>query len=75
MLDPDPAEVPPHDPVYHSHPAPVPSDPPLTVKVEDCPSQIVDGDALAEVGSVDTELTLIVMLWQVVLLQVPSART
>ena len=51
---PDPAELPPHDPVYHSHVAPEPSVPPLTVKVTLSPAQIGFDPALAEVGAVDS---------------------
>jgi hypothetical protein len=41
MLVPVPAEVPPHDDVYHFQLAPVPRLPPLMLKVVFCPLQIV----------------------------------
>lgn len=70
-----PTAVPAHDPENHSQLAPVPNEPPVTVKVEEFPSHITKGVALAAVGSVESVFTVTVMLWQIVLLQVPSALT
>jgi hypothetical protein len=41
MLVPVPAAVPPHEPVNHSHTAPVPSEPPVTVSVLFVPKQVL----------------------------------
>lgn len=41
MLGPVPAEVPPHEPVNHSHWAPVPREPPVTVSTLLVPLQVL----------------------------------
>ena len=41
MDEPVPMEVPPHDPEYHFHEAPVPNEPPLTESVVLPPGQIL----------------------------------
>ena len=70
-----PTGVPPHEPLYHFHDAPVPSKPPATVKVVVAPAQIVAGAAEADAGSVDKLFTVTVVVTQAVVLQVPSALT
>ena len=75
ILDPAPTDVPPQDPEYHFHEAPVPKEPPLTESVVMSPLQMVEGLAVADVGAVDEELTVMVMLLQLVVLHVPSALT
>lgn len=55
MLGPVPAAVPPHEPVNHSHAAPVPSDPPDTVIVLLVPKQVLLFVMLTDVGAVETE--------------------
>ena len=62
--------VPPHDPVNHSVTAPVPFDPPSTVKVVLPPLQIVV-IPVAPVGAVDKVFTNTVTVAQAVVLQVP----
>ena len=58
MASPVPAEVPPHDAVNHSVIAPVPLDPPSTVKVVLPPLQ-TDVVPVAPVGAVEDVLTAI----------------
>ena len=54
---PVPAEVPPQDPVNHCTVAPLPSVPPLTVRVVLAPLHIVEVPVIA-VGATDNELTV-----------------
>lgn len=72
ILEPVPTRVPPQEPVYHFHDAPVPKEPPLTVNVVGCP-QVVLGLALAEVGSVEGVFTVTVTCAQVVVPQPPPS--
>ena len=74
-VTPVPSMVPPQEPEYQVQLAPVPSAPPVTLKVVELPSQI--GSTLAEalVATVELLLTITVTLTHVVILQVPSART
>ncbi len=74
-LEPEPTAVPPQDALYHCQEAPTPKDPPLTVKVEELPEQIVVALAKADVGAVEFELTVTVTLTQAVVLHVPVALT
>jgi hypothetical protein len=74
MLAPVPADVPPHDDVYHFQLAPVPRLPPLTDSVVFLPLQIVVVPVI-EVAGTDVSCTVTVTLLQMVLLQVPSALT
>jgi hypothetical protein len=53
--------------VYQWIVSPVPPPPPFNVRVEDWPLQIVEGLAVAEVGSADFWLTVTVTETQVVL--------
>jgi hypothetical protein len=53
MLEPVPAEVPPHEPVNHSHVAPVPKLPPVTVRVLEVPEQVLLLVIETPVGAVD----------------------
>ena len=69
-----PAEVPPQELLYHCQVAPVPKEPPTTVKVVLPPAQMVVVP-LIELGAVESVCTVTVVLAQVVVLQVPSART
>ena len=72
-LVPVPAEVPPHEPLYHFQLPPVPSEPPDMLSVLLWPLQIVVVPLMLFVG---TDVSFTVMLYdlQAVLLQVPSAR-
>ena len=74
MLAPVPADVPPHDDVYHLQLAPVPRLPPLTDSVVFFPRQIVLVP-LIEVAGNEVSCTVILILLQIVMLFVPSART
>jgi hypothetical protein len=73
-LVPVPAEVPPHEPLYHFHVAPVPSDPPDMLSVLLWPLHNVLVPLIVVTG-VDVSLTVKVKLLQDVVLHVPSART
>ena len=70
MASPVPIAVPPHEPVNHSVIAPVPFDPPATVKVVLLPLQIVVVP-VAPVGAVDNVFTVTVTSAQSVVLQSP----
>ena len=59
MLEPVPSKVPPQEPEYHLHEAPVPNEPPLTVKVVGSP-QVVVRLADADDGSVEGVFTVTV---------------
>ena len=63
----------PHDPVYHTHVAPVPKEPPLTDNVDDDPEHIDNGNANAELAGVDSVFIVTVVLTHEVLLQSPTA--
>ena len=71
-LVPVPAEVPPHEPLYHFQLPPVPRLPPDMLSVLLWPLQIVVVPLMLFVGT-EVSLTVIVTLWQAVVLQVPSA--
>ena len=71
---PVPTSVPPQLPEYQFQAAPVPSEPPDTVKVVE-PPQMGLGFADALVGSVDNVFTVTVTEVQLVVLQVPTALT
>ena len=75
MDEPEPSHVPPQLTLYHSHDAPLPSEPPCLDSVDDSPAQMELGLADAPVGAVDSVLTVTVTLAQPVVLQSPSART
>lgn len=70
-----PTDVPPQLPLYHCQLAPVPSEPPTTKRLVLLPGQTVVDVAVAATGAVEGLLTVMVTCAQVVLLQVPSART
>ena len=53
MLAPLPTEVPPHDPLYQCHEAPVPRLPPDNDSVDGLPLHMLAGDADALVAAVD----------------------
>lgn len=72
---PEPAVVPPHEPVYQYQFAPVPKLPPVNVNVEDVPGHIAEGDAEAEEAAIEPPLTIIVTLTQAVVLHNPSGLT
>lgn len=74
IASPVPAGVPPHDPVNHSVVAPVPLDPPSTVKVVLLPLQMVVVP-ITPVGAVDNVFTVTVTVAQVVVLHGPVYRT
>ena len=73
-LEPVPTAVPPHELLYHFQLAPVPSVPPLTLKVVVLPKQMVVVPVIAVAGN-EVSPTVTVTLRQMVVLQVPSART
>ena len=62
---PVPADVPPQLAVYQCQLAPVPKDPPDTVRVTLSPGQMLVEEAVMEVGAVELELTVIVMVEEV----------
>ena len=64
---PVPTKVPPHEAVYHLITVPVPPPPPTSDKELLCPLQIMDGVAVADVGSVDFVLTVIPIVLELVL--------
>ena len=72
---PVPADVPPHEPVYQCHVAPVPRLPPVTIRVLLVPLQVLLFAIETPVGDVDKELTTTVPFAQPVVLQAPSALT
>ena len=54
-----PAVVPPQETVYHCQLAPVPSEPPVSVKVMAVPGQTVrDGEPVTDIGAEEVELTV-----------------
>ena len=63
----------PHDPVYHTHVAPVPKEPPVTDNVDEDPEHIDAGNADTELAGDDSALSVTVVLTHVVLLQSPTA--
>ena len=76
MIDaPLPTRVPAQTPVYHFQLAPVPREPPTTLRVVDPPTQKLLLLVVADVGSVEAVFTVTVMLAQAVVLQSPSALT
>ena len=66
--------APPQDPLYHFQLAPVPKLPPFTESVVLFPMQMVVVPVI-EVAGIEVSCTVTVTLLQMVLLQVPSART
>ena len=74
MEVPIPTSVPPQLPEYQRQTPPVPSEPPLNVKVVEPPAQIVLVPVML-VGAVESVLTVTAWDAQVVVLQVPSALT
>lgn len=72
---PVPTSVPPHEPSYQLYTAFVPSEPPLTVSVDEPEGQMLGELAVADVGAVEEVLSDTVTLWQEVVLHVPAAFT
>ena len=72
---PDAITVPPQAPLYQNQFAPVPSEPPETLRVAEAPAQIVEALIPAEVGSVERVFTVTTTLKQEVVLHVPAALT
>ena len=72
---PVPIIVPPHEPLYHTHCAPEPREPPVKLIAVAEPMQIESG--LTDIDPADTEPELIetIALTQTVVLQIPCART
>lgn len=68
-------KVPPHAPVNNCQLAPVPSEPPLTVRVLLPPEHKVAGDAVTEVGFTELVFTVTGVLAHAVVLQSPDAFT
>ena len=75
MLLPLPTAVPPQELLYHFQSALLPRLPPFTLRVTLEPLQTESAEAVMEVGAVEKVLTLMDLLVQVVVSQVPSART
>ena len=65
--------VPPHEPVYSSHWAPVPKEPPLTVKSTGPGLHRLEEEDVNEDGSVDGTSRVIVVETQEEALQFPTA--
>ena len=72
--DPLPAEIPPHEDVYHCQFAPEPKLPPISPRVELFPGQIGEVPDM-DVGATEFVFKITVVLKQVVELQVPTAFT
>ena len=72
---PVPTNVPPQEAEYHCHTPPEPNIPPTTERVVLLPLQIGFDVAEILVAAVEFVFTVTVTLTQVVVLQVPSART
>ena len=73
---PDVEYVPPHETVYHLQIAPsLLKLPPTMPKVDGAPAQVIDGVENAEVGIVENELTVTMVLMHAVVLHIPSALT
>jgi hypothetical protein len=72
---PDESTVPVHEPVDHFQTAPVPSNPPLIVIVEEEPGHIDVGEADNEEGRVEGLLTVMFTVTHAVVLQNPTAFT
>jgi hypothetical protein len=70
-----PTDVPPHEPLYHFQLPPVPKLPPFNVSVTDSPLQMVEAVPVTTVAGTEVSRTVMVTLWQAVLLHVPSAFT
>lgn len=70
-----PSSVPPHDPLYQTQSAPVPSIPPDMKSVVGLPEHTDKGVAVADVAAVELVFTVTVTLAHVVLLHAPSALT
>ena len=75
IVAPIPASVPPQLPEYHFHCALVPREPPFTESCDGSPAQSVITDADADVAATEGAFTVMTMLAQFVVLQIPSART
>lgn len=74
-VGPVPKGVTPQAPLYQLQFAPAPNDPPATERILRSPGQTVEAELMIVVGSVERSSTRIVILAQLVVLQVPSART
>ena len=75
MLLPVPIAAPPQELLYHFQLALLPRLPPLTLRLTLPPLQTESREAEMDVGAVEKVLTLMVLLTQAVVLQVPSALT
>ena len=75
IVAPFPADVPPHETIYHCHVDPVPKVPPVNVNVDGTPEQTAVGEAFADDAALDVVFNVTVVLTQVVLPQAPSALT
>ena len=70
-----PSGVPPQEPLYQFQLAPLPSTPPEMPSIKDEPEQIVSLFVVIRIAAVEVSLTVITLLTQVVVLQIPSALT
>ena len=75
ILTPEPAYVPPQEPVYQIQVAPVPKLPPFLLTKAPEPIHIVPGKTDTESGTTELMLSEMVVLLQAVVLQAPCART
>ena len=75
ILTPEPAYVPPQEPVYHTHIAPVPRLPPFLLTKAPEPIHIVPGRTDTESGTTEFVFSVTVVLLQAVVLHAPCART
>lgn len=75
MPVPVPMTVPPQEPVYQYHFAPVPNDPPFLLIEVVNPAHIVPGDVVNESDDTEFVFNVIMVLLHAVVLQAPCART
>ena len=71
--EPFPSEFPPHEPLYQCQVADVPKLPPVIPRVVEKLSQIVDWLAVTELATSELSFTVIAIIKQFVVLQIPSA--
>ena len=70
---PEPTDVPPQLVSYHAQLAPIPSEPPETVKLVEPPGQTESGVARAAVAALELLEIVMMTLSQMVVLHIPSA--
>ena len=75
MLEPDPAEVPPQEPVYHCQVAPDPKLPPVTVRILEMPLHVLLLVIATPAGAVDRLFTVTARVLAVLVPQLLPAET